>query len=397
MPTALFVAGVLASQLLSASLAQAQNRAANTEPDAAAWFEALEQHRPGINDDALHAIVAMSPRAFDEVRARLAARRKGESVESFNRLVHRGALMHLDAAMLMASVGPVDAGRTAATSRARPSAILTNDGGYSGVDVIGEHWEYGRLLIDLTLPRPEEDSWALLWYVASSAFMSNRSLLADLTPHLEKARKLFPRDPDILFVSGCYFETIASPRVRPLLEARALPYGVRVNAPSARESLIIAEGYFRRAAATRPDFAAARLRRGRALDRLGRHDDAVQEFRAIDSLTVDPAMKYLASLFEGGAQEALGHVSAAQALYEQAARQFPNAQSPYLALSRLARDRGDRAAALAAADRVFTRAGGDEMSDPWWTYHLFVIRNASVLLQALQRPFVKDLTPAGKE
>ena len=141
MPTALFLAGVLAGQLLSASEAQAQNRIATTDADGAAWFEALEQHRPGINDDALHAIVAISPRAFDEVRARLAARRKGESVESFNRLVHRGALMHLDAAMLMASVGPVDAGRTAATSRARPRAILTNDGSYSGVDVIGEHWD----------------------------------------------------------------------------------------------------------------------------------------------------------------------------------------------------------------------------------------------------------------
>jgi tetratricopeptide (TPR) repeat protein len=173
---------------------------------------------------------------------------------------------------------------------------------------------------------------------------------------------------------------------------------MHINAPSERQSLRTAEDYFRRAAEARPDFAAARLRRGRMLDRLGRHADAVPELRRAGSLTEDPAIHYLAVLFEGAAQEALDNASAAQALYEQAARQFPDAQSPYLALSRIARDRGDRTAAQAAAERVFTRAATDEMNDPWWTYHLFIIQNVPALMLELQRPLTETAaTPAGRK
>jgi tetratricopeptide (TPR) repeat protein len=385
-----------------ASLAQAQDRPAASPDDVAQWFDALDRHAPGVNDAALRAIADISTATFNQVRAKLAGRRNVESVEWFNRLVHRAALMHLDAAMLRTlsrpENPPQDSPRASVHSRSRPTAILTTDGGYSGVEATEVHWGFGRMLIDLTAPRVDDDPWALQWYVASSAFMTNRSLLADLTPHLDKARKLFPTDPDILFASGCYFETISSPRVRPILDSTMLPFGMHINAPSERESLRTAEDYFRRAVEARPDFAAARLRRGRALDRLGRHAEAVQELRRAVSLTAEPAMQYLAVLFEGAAQEALGDASAAQALYEQAARQFPNAQSPYLTLSRLARDRGDRTAAQAAAERVFTRDATDEMHDPWWTYHLFIIRNVPAMMQALQRPFTETgATPAGRK
>jgi tetratricopeptide (TPR) repeat protein len=227
--------------------------------------------------------------------------------------------------------------------------------------------------------------------------MANRSLLADLQPHLDQARELFPTDPDILFVSGCYFDMIASPRVRPMVEARTLPFELHVDAPSERESLRKAEDYFRRAADARPTFVAARVRRGRVLNRLGRHDEALQELQAVGPLGRDPATMYLVALFEAEAQEATGNLRAAQALYEHAARLFPQAQSPYLALSRLARDRGDRAAALAAVDHVFTRRGGDEKADPWWTYYLLVIRDGPAQLRALQQPFVAAAAPAAKD
>ena len=55
-----------------------------------------------------------------------------------------------------------------------------------------------------------------------------------------------------------------------------------------------------------------------------------------------------------------------------------------------------QAAAQAAVERVFTRSSNDEMNDPWWTYHFFIIRNAAAIMQALQRPFTKNgATPAG--
>jgi hypothetical protein len=397
MRAALLIAGVLTIGAGAAVGGGAQPQPAQPSDDVAAWFDALDRHAPGVNDAAIRTILWIRPRSFARVKDRLIERRRVEGVESFNRLVHRGALMHLDAAMLAANSGPLNGGRTIGSSRPRQRAILTTDGGYSGVDTVSEHWDWGRQLVALTMPRPDEDRWALLWYVVSSSFMANRSLLADLQPHLEQARKVFPTDPDILYVSGCYFDMVASPRVRPMLDARTLPFGLRVDAPSARESLRSAEDYFRRAAEARPGFAAAHVRRGRALDRLGRHDEAVQELQAVASVELEPAMMYLVNLFEADAQDALGNLSAAQALYEQAARRFPQAQAPYLALSRLARDRGDRAAALAAAEHVFTRRSGDEMADPWWTYYLLVVRDAPAQLHALQQPFQRAAAPAVKD
>ena len=285
--------------------------------------------------------------------------------------------------------------RRPGSSRPGATAVLTSDGGFSGLDVTGLHWEYGRTLIDLTMPLPSEDETAKLWYVAAAAFMANRSLLADLMPHLDKGRKLFPADPDILFVSGCYYEAVSSPRVRPLLESKDLPPGVRIAAPSARESWRQAEYYFRGAIEGRPDFAAARVRRAHALHMLGRHDEAVRELREAVKLTSDPALLYYAAIFAGAAQEALGDMASARESYERAAAGFPNAQSPYVALSRIARDRGDRAAAQAAIARVFARETRAEADDPWWTYHLWFVRNADDLNMQLRQPLMPGGATSG--
>ncbi len=266
--------------------------------------------------------------------------------------------------------------------------MLSADGGFNGLDVTGQHWEYGRALVDLTMPLPSEDETAKLWYVAAAAFMANRSLLADLSPHLEKGRKLFPADPDILFVSGCYFEAMSSPRVRPLIESMELPKGIEIAAPSARESWRQAEYYFRRATERRPDFAAARVRRARSLQMLGRHDEALGELRGAVPLTTDPALLYYAAIFEGATHEALGNMTAARESYERAATGFPNAQSPLVALSRIARDRGDRAGAQAAMARVFARETRAEEDDPWWIYHLWFVRNADELNRQLRQSLV---------
>ena len=356
-------------------------------PDVSQWFSTVEEHTPGRDDAAVRAIMAIPPETFSRVLGAL--RRRADRVEVFNRLVHRAALLHMDAAILVQSGVAVDLPRPPAAARGRSTVILTHDGGYTGMAGIGVHWELGRTLLDLTQPRADEDPWVLRWYVASSSFMLNRSLLADLSPHLEKARKLFSSDADILYASGCYFESMASPRVRPVIDSKSLPPGLRIDAPSTRESWRIAEGYFRRAVEARLGFGWARIRRARMLDRLGRHDEAIRELHNVTSTAEEPAMLYLAALFEGAAQEAVGNASAARERYEAAARRFPNSQAAYLALSRLARDRGDRAAARAAAERVFRRQTTGEMDDPWWTYDFLFVRTADEQLSDVRKPFEK--------
>lgn len=196
---ATLVVGVLAGLAGIARAGQAQAPRAIREPDLTRWFEAVEQHRPGFNDPALETIKSLSPQVFSQIRRALGDRRRGLSVELFNRLVHRGAALHMDAAMVLVDddgrSGPL---RRSPSSRVGATAVLSADGGFNGLDVTGQHWEYGRALVDLTMPLPSEDGTAKLWYVAAAAFMANRSLLAELSPHLEKGRKLFPADPDVV-------------------------------------------------------------------------------------------------------------------------------------------------------------------------------------------------------
>jgi tetratricopeptide (TPR) repeat protein len=373
--------------------------------DFARWIKAVAQHTPGADDEPVRMMKPVSREAFQEIREALGKRRRElwwNNPNYFNRLLLRAAVLHMDVAVVLADeVNPTAGSRPARPSTRRtapsrrdleqpPMTVLASDGEFHGLEAAALHWEFGRILIDGVEPQPSEDRLARLWYLSAAAIMANRSLLADLNPHLEKARKLFPADPDILFASGCYYETIASPRVRPVIDSATLPPGVRIMAPSRSESWRRAEEYFRRAVEGRPDFAAARVRHGRALDMIGRHDAAIQTLGEAASGTSDTTLLYWAALFEGAAQESLGNTEGARTAYERAAALFPNSQSPSLALSRIAWERGDRTGALAAAARVFGRRARGEMDDPWWTYHLWLIRDSDETIRQLREPFMPE-------
>ena len=73
---------------------------------------------------------------------------------------------------------------------------------------------------------------------------------------------------------------------------------------------------------------------------------------------------------------------------------YPDAQSPLVALSRLARRYGDRPGALRAIQRVFALSSdANERNDPWWTYNVAQARNADALLEELRRPFRPGAAP----
>ena len=117
----------------------------------------------------------------------------------------------------------------------------------------------------------------------------------------------------------------------------------------------------------------------------------MKELRVALDVEGDPLRRYYGELFVGAAEERLGHADAARQAYSQAAELYPNAQSPHLALSALARRLGDRATALKEMQIVFELQHADAPpDDPWWTYYKSQARNADDLLESLWQPFLAE-------
>jgi tetratricopeptide (TPR) repeat protein len=320
------------------------------------------------------------------------ARSRGDD----NYILRRGAILHADVAILapqsMAAPGEV-ARPTGGLERFR---MEISDGQEIDLHQSAIHWEIARMLLDFVRPRgvdhadPGHDEMVRQWYRATAAWMQLREDHDKL--HLDRARAIFPNDPDILFLSACQRETYAGVPIQTAVRSASLPTGVTIDVGSERVELREAEGLFRRALEIKSDHTEARLRYGRVLGALGRHDEAaVQLRRAVADLT-DRQLLYYAELFLGGEEEALGNRDAARVAYEQAAGISPMAQSPLLALSQLARRSADRNGALRAIARLFALRAEEraDHDDPWWWYYVIQARDADDLLEAMRRPYLTE-------
>jgi tetratricopeptide (TPR) repeat protein len=323
-----------------------------------------------------------------------AARLSGDN----NYILRRGALLHSDVAMLAptAIAAPVSPPSSAGPQRFR---MEISDGREVDFYQSAVHWEIARMLLDFVRPRdsdraaPGRDEMVRQWYRATAAWMQLREDHDRL--HLDRARDLFPSDPDILFLSGCQRETFAGPPIQTAVRSAVLPTGVTMDVGSDRSELRQAETLFRRTLEIKPGHAEARMRYGRVLGGLGRHAEAAVELRrAVEALT-ETQLLYYAALFLGAEEGALGNREAARAAYERAAELSPKAQSPLLAISQLARRFGDRPAALRAMDRLFALPVDDrnEHDDPWWSYYVAQARYADDLLETMQQPFRSERLP----
>jgi len=302
-----------------------------------------------------------------------------------NDVMKRGALLHADIAMLVPRKSEPLATRP--PPGPRQFVMNTADGRQLNLEDAAEHWEIGRALLDKVTPNPSQDGMVRLWYRATAAYMQSREQL-DLA-HLEQARHLFPDDAGLLFISGCLHETFAAPRVQAAVRSAVLPRWMAFDVSSEHAELQQAEFFFRSALDADPRLAEARVRLGRVYGLQGRHADSAGELRQAVADTKDPLLLYYAALFLGAEEEALEHRDAARTAYERAAAIYPRAQSPYLALSQLARRVGDRPAALQAIQKVLKLPAGDgDRDDPWWTYHLMQGRNTDALLAELRGPFL---------
>lgn len=298
-------------------------------------------------------------------------------------VMRRAALLHAEVAMLQphAEIEPFGASRPTVGPTTWRLEMADGRGLNAGMWAV--HWDIARLALDQFPP----DAMVRGWYRATAAWMQLRE--DHDTLHLDRARALFPDDPDLLFLSGCQRETYAAPALQAAGRSVALPTGLTVGIESERSELRQAEAFFRRVVALRPSMGEAHLRLGRVLALTGRHADAAAELKTALPLVDTDDLRYYAELFAGAEHEALRAYDEAQVAYERAAALFPLAQSPYVAMSELAHRRGDRIRAVDAIEKAFAlpAAVDGARDDPWWRYHVAQARDADDLLEAVRAPF----------
>jgi tetratricopeptide (TPR) repeat protein len=306
-----------------------------------------------------------------------------------NFVLRRGALLQTDIAMFMPGRSEPIGSFAGGPQRVR---IQTTDGVAVDYAQQAPHWELARMLLDYVRPpgaanpAPALDAMVRLWYRATASWMQAHE--QHDTDHLDRARTVFPNDADILFLSACQHEVYAGAPVQSAIRSIVVPTGVRSDLRSDRSELRQAESLFRRALAARPDMVEARVRHGRVLSLLERYPEAVDELRGALASVADDEQRYFGELFLGAAEAARKNIDAARDAYGRAARLYPKAQSPRIALSELARRVGDRGAALREMEPIFNRSVRDrERDDPWWHYYVVQARNADDLLETLRRPY----------
>jgi tetratricopeptide (TPR) repeat protein len=330
------------------------------------WLAAVDAHKPG--DPGMGA-VGVSTWTGLELEAVVAeAKRYARSLaktdmERANQILLRGAALHGDIAMLI----PEDTVRKSPTQR---TAYIVRDGRWLGIRYISVHWQLGRSLLDGVNPDPATNPEVKTWYQEIAAHLLQMRQFAAAVDHFARARQMFPSDPDMLFSSGVLHERFGSTALQAAVESVAESKRESASVSSARGELVRAERFFRDALAYRPAHLEARVRHGRVLDDLQRHDEAAEELRVAIADGASGWLLYLAELFLGRAEEARGDHAASRAAFLRASALYPNAQSPRLALSQIARRTGDRAAAQ--RELQFIAALPDDerrREDPWWLYY----------------------------
>ena len=351
---------------LLASLLFAASGAAAQEPNdrLAQWQAAVKSHQPGTTGKAVLAVADWPGFELEETILdvkRLARSFDKDRRDEANDLLLRGAAMHADIARLL----PYDLARQ---SPRQQRIFIVSDGREQGTRYVSLHWDLGRSLLDAVSP-PTHPA-VLQWYQQTATDLMTMLSLAEAAIHLPRARRIFPNDPTLLYLSGLLHERFSSASLQAAAEAVISGNTGVTSVDSARVEQTRAERFFREALVFRPDHLESRVRYGHVLGELGRHAEAATALRTAIGQGASGRLLYWALLFLGKQEEMLGNGDGARADYERAAGLFPRAQSPRLALSQLARRAGDRRAAQRQlAELAELPADERQREDPWWDYY----------------------------
>ncbi len=363
------------------------------------WRTAIAQHRPGTPDAAARMIGAWNlwdlktavdfvtqliaqpnnfvRREFKEEKIRGSLNLTDEEAEqgNLNRILKQAALLHTDIAMLGLETGDYrDASEKEAVFLDGRVSVLPRR----------PHWDLACRLIESVSPVASQDPMVRQWYIATTAYLQSRRLLAYANRSIISALKKLPSDDRILFYAGVLHETYASGMTQ---NAQMPVFWQKAN-DSKESELNQARHFLQRAVKVNPGFGEAHLRLGRVMGLLGLHGQAYWELQQADQLIQDSQLSYYVALQLGCQFEMLSHPNEARDQYERAAMLYPLAQSPLLALSQLARSSDDIEGASLALQRVFDlpdRDGWEE--DPWWGYDLSHVRDADYLIAGMRKSF----------
>lgn len=336
------------------------------------WRAAIAAHQPGKWDDAAKIVGHWSSA---DLRAVLGALQRDPPSEA---LLLSGAMLHSDIAILAPT-------RRITSAPGDRYVSLSVDGRDVAMQPTEPGWAFARALVE-GVRSVAGKAVVKLWCRATAAHMAQTALLADIRPHLEQARRLFPNDPDLMYETGCMHEGYAGPRTQAAIEDMMAPRNLRrPDGTSAGDNLEKAEEWFTRVLAVAPGYHEARVRRGRVRSLRGRQKEAIADLRVAAEGVTEPYVKYHALLFLGGAHEASESIDQARAAYERAAAIYIYAQSPRLALSRLATRRGDMPAAQRHMNQVLRLSpDATNRGDPFWSYLNGNGRRSDALLSALR-------------
>ena len=323
------------------------------------WVAAAVNHKPGEADEPAIAVGDLSRAQLLRILQRV------EHAPSPGRAIRLGAVLHLDIAFRVSARarGALFSSYPRTGPPPPPVPFFVVDGAGTGLGLSSTHLELARALIRKLTPAVRE-AFARAWYVGSAAELARRKNFAELAVHLEHARDIVPGDAEILLASGYLHECFAGPMAQAAARERA---SIRVGERST--NLRQAERYFREALEEDPVLAEARLRLGRVLGLQNRHKDAIPELQRALDLAKDRMQSYYALLLLGREEESLGRLEAAREHFEHASAMYPTAQSPRLALSRLAVERGNDDEAQRTLDGVIDAPPEAATTiDPWWIY-----------------------------
>jgi len=349
------------------------------------WIDAVTAHRPGTIDAPLITIGNAPLADLQQIRQNVASvlEQHVASVDERNAILRRGALLHMDIALLL----PEEASRFTENDvpeshgRQEVARIFhSTDGRVAGLTVDTAHWWFASELLKQIRPDPAADPFVVAWHRAVIAYFESMGSFGVPSFAIPRALTVVPDDPLILMYAGALHDVTASDHMQALRDDR------RVHIRDADAELKEAEKYFRRSVDEGGPLEA-RIRLGRVLGALGRHQQAADALRLAQQRLepTDVRLVYFASLFLGTEEMALGHFDAARQQYERARAAIPTAQSAIIALADGCFRSGQPACTAAALrDLKDVTSAGDQHTDPWVRYYVSVAEDADEQMRRLR-------------
>ncbi len=252
----------------------------------------------------------------------------------------------------------------------RVAAMLETETAFSSrqPEGVGARLDYADQWLSLAErveSRADSRTFRRQWSLAVGQWLTAQGVPAAAGRFLANAATRFSGDPEIHLALGTALESVA------------LSLGVDPAAPESAAAAVrqqydtaisAAKAALERAATSKPAAPEAALRLAR-VHVLQRADErAVPLLEAARQPGAPAPVAYVAALLLGEIQARRGQLPAARALFEEARRLFPGAQSADLADARVLQSAGQAAAAATLLETMLGRSG--PAADPWRRYPL---------------------------